>query len=564
MFCVVIAQASFTIDIDNKVNPDYRIQQKDSRYLSVFYSFKQKPINDSFFASDIEGCTLFEGVLVSGNNLSSGDTRADITKVLKQDNRSDLATFHGQFACLNYHQPSEELRIYTNLSNNFRVYYYSQGKLFIAASSIRLITQQLKANNVSFSLDEIGVRMILSYGYMLRNWTNISEIRQLGSAHCLCASATGTTCQPYFRYDTAIKHRNRQGCPIELTKLFSTAVKDAFARDAVQKHFAFISGGLDSRLVVWTAHELGYKQVDCLNFSQPGYLDQTIAMQLTRALGYKFSFFSLEGGEYLKKLDDNLVYHEGQIVLHGAAHLFAAINTQKLEQYGIMHSGQIGDVIKGSYLQARGHTPVNLMAGAYSTRLIPTIQNDLQKYTTDYPTHELFILENRGFNCVTNGDLACLHDSYSVSPFVQPDFMQLSLSIDPALRAGARMYIHWMQKSYPQASKYKWEKFNSPVSTPYYLARLQYNLWRGSDKIMRRFTHKPNTLNMNPFDYWWATNPSLKQHFLPQFRVPESVSAHISPELTKDINLLFAQGNLGEKFQAYTAVKSITYLLDLS
>lgn len=554
MFCAVISKPDFTLPLHVMGEPVFQYNRVDGKRVALFRSLAHKPIDDSFCKSTAQGYSILEGILLSHST-------SQVSEMIERDDHSQLSTIHGQFACLHYNSATEELRVYTNLSNNLRVYYYYLNDLFVAATSIKMIISTLKANGITCSPDELGLRMMLTYGYMLRNYTTIAEIRQLGVANILRVGITGLSQKPYFRYDTKIKHSSYRSCATDLKELFTNAVNQGLKRDGDSRHFAFISGGLDSRLVVWTAHEQGVRDLDCLTFSQPDYLDETIARQICQTLGYKHHFYSLEGGEYLKDLDANLAYHEGQIVLHGAAHLYAAIQTMPLQEYGIMHSGQIGDVIKGSYLQARGHTPVNFAAGAYSTRLIHTLLQEVSKYRSDYTNHEQFILENRGFNCITNGDLACLDFGYSVSPFVEPAFMQYSISVDPALRAGARMYIAWMQRSYPKASKFKWEKFNCPVSTPYYLARLKYNFWRGTDKIKRKITKQPNTLNMNPFDYWWSSNPSLKQHFNPLFTIPEPVSDIISKELEQDIAKMLAVGNLSEKLQAYTVIASLKYLL---
>jgi len=555
MFCALVAKPDFEISKGLRT-PSYKDILADGRMLSIWHSFKPKPVDDSFVLTDNRGFTLLEGIVLNSEPLG---LPAAFNDMLQTENHEALAFQHGQFACLQYKQSKQELRLYTNITNNFRVYYYHTPELFIAANSISQILELLKANNIGYSVDELGIKMMLSYGYMLQNWTTITQVRQLGSSNYISFSLSGFIHKPYFRLDTTVKHTHKPSIAKELKHLFTKAVEMGFKRDNQQKHFAFISGGLDSRLTVWTAKELGYNNVDCLNFSQPGYLDQTLAKQVCDALDYKMTFFSMEGGNYLLDLDDNLAYHEAQIVLHGAAHLFAAIKTQNLARYGIMHSGQLGDVIKGTYAQAKRNTPVNLMDRAYSTRLLPNYIADFEKIVPHNSAHELFVLENRGFNCITNGDLACLPFSYSVSPFLEPAFMQYCLNIDPVLRLGNKMYIYWMQKEYPQASKIKYERTNCSVSAPALIARLKYNLWRGSDVILHKLNGKPSSMNMNPFDYWWSTNPSLKQHFLPLFNIPERISSLLSPDLQKDINLMFTSGNLSEKLQAYTVVRGIDY-----
>ncbi len=531
----------------------------DGRSLRVFQSYQTKTVDDSFAQQEAEGFCLFRGIVAG----VKGDVRSKLWGILSQANHSELSALHGQFFALYYDSQSKDLRIYSAPSNNYRLYYYRDERLLLVADSIKLMVELLAENGIRVQPDEIGLRMMLTYGYMLENFSTISGIRQFGASRLLRANLLGINIQRYFRYDTTTVHRTQKLAFGELKELFYAAVQAGFERDASQKHLAFVSGGLDSRLVLFTAKELGFAKLDCLNFSEPGYLDQSIAIQICQILGFGYRFFSLQEGSYLLHLDDNLRYHEAQIVLHGAAHLYQAIRFLPADEQRILHSGQIGDIMKGSYLQAKGHSPVNLVAGAYSKKLLPKLASELQGLAGNYPVHELFVLENRGFNCITNGDLASLVSGYSLSPFMEPQFMQYALSIDPAWRYGARFYLDWMKRCYPKAAKLVWEKFNAPASYPYLLARLKYNLWRGSDKLLRKINGKPNRLNMNPFDYWWQINPELRARFAPRFAIPESLRALLSPELKSDLNTMFASSLLSERFQAYSAVRGLQYLLDL-
>ncbi|GAB1366667.1 hypothetical protein MASR1M36_15380 [Candidatus Cloacimonadaceae bacterium] len=527
--------------------------------MKVYQRYLAKTVDDSFTVRNSEDFCLFRGIVTG----IKGNTVHKLQAILSQTRDSELAALHGQFFALYYSGPNQELRIYSAPSNNYRLYYYHSDKLLLVADTIKLLVELLTDNGISSVPDELGIRMMLSYGYMLEGFSTISGIRQFGASTLLKANLQGITRQRYFRYCTNTIPRARDKAFGELKDLFGAAVKAAFERDECRKHLAFVSGGLDSRLVLFTARELGYAQVDCLNFSEPGYLDQSIAVQICKILGYGYRFFSLEEGRYLDHLDDNLIYHEAQIVLHGAAHLYQAIRFLPANEQRILHSGQIGDIMKGSYLQARGHSAVNLVAGAYSKRLLPKLASELQGLADNYPVHELFVLENRGFNCITNGDLASLVSGYSLSPFMEPQFMQYALSLDPAWRSGARFYLDWMKRCYPQAARLVWEKFNAPANYPYLLARLKYNFWRGSDKLLRKISGKPNRLNMNPFDYWWQVNTQLRERFTPLFMIPESLRDLLSQELKTDLNTMFSSEMLSERFQAYSAVRGLQYLLGL-
>jgi asparagine synthase (glutamine-hydrolysing) len=555
VFALIVAPVDFRTEIKGLGEAIFSRDWTPDRCIRLYRDFLPKPVDDSFCKSTEDATILCEGILLSHK-------KSELEQILKDERHNDLARVHGQFGCLYIDHIARELRVYSNVCNNFRLYYYHANGVLIIATSIKVIVRILALNGIKCHPDEIALRMLLTYGYMLRDYCTISEIRHFSASNMLRYKEDKIWVEKYFRFKYKITNTSIKDCADEVLELFRMAVKQGFERDEQKKHLAFISGGLDSRLVVFTAYNLMYRDLTCLNFSQPGYLDQTIGREICSKLGYDFRFFSLEGGEYLKNLDENLIYNEGQTVLHGAAHLYAAIQSMPLKEYGILHSGQAGGIIKGAYLQSSKHSPVDFYSGAYSTRLIPTLLPFIKQYHNDYETHELFIMENRGFNALTNGDLACLPFSYTTSALLHPDLITYLLNIPPELRKDARTYLYLIKKYYPEAAKFKWEKYNCPINTPYYLAQLRYYTWRGTDKIKRMIAGKPNQLSMNPFDYWWQSNPSLRENLQQRFTPDESVLSRYSKDLQMDIHTMYRDGSFSEKCQAYTALRGTTYLLD--
>ena len=51
---------------------------------------------------------------------------------------------------------------------------------------------------------------------------------------------------------------------------------------------ACLSGGLDSRMTVWVAHDLGYTHQLNMTFCQSNYLDFKIAQQIATDLRHDF------------------------------------------------------------------------------------------------------------------------------------------------------------------------------------------------------------------------------------------------------------------------------------
>jgi len=522
-----------------------------------------KKLTDSFTQQRGDEILILEGIIANGKRLQDAYAVKDIKELLWQAMRdhSIMGKLHGQFFVACYNAVSGDFKIFTNLSNTVRLYYYHEQDTIIVADKIKCIVDILHANGRQCRVSALGARMILSYGYMLEGFSTIQEIKQLPSATCLCVKAGTLDVAPYFSWNFDIRYQATHKEFRELTQLFSSAVSDSFARDEDNEHLAFLSGGLDSRLVVYTAHKLGYKAFSVLNFSEPGYLDATIAENIAQELKLKLHFCSLEGGQYLYNIDQNLLYHEGQIVLHGAAHLFHALQNMSLEPYGILHSGQVGDIMKGSYLAASRHTPVNPGAAAYSYRLMQSFSSELDFLRDKYPNHEAFVFQNRALNGMTNGDLAAYYFSHSISPFLEPEFMQYTLNIDPALRYSSRAYLAWMKYSFPTAARHIWEKTGARVSDPFWLVKIKYNLWRGSNKIKLKITRQPNRLNMNPFDYWWQSNEELRRQLNDKFTCFERVAPFLDKELQADMKELQKNHSLSEKLQAYTLAKSVLYLL---
>ncbi|MCB5261453.1 MAG: hypothetical protein LHW64_02085 [Candidatus Cloacimonetes bacterium] len=529
----------------------------------LYYQAPPKSLSDTFTEQRGDEILILEGIIANGKRLVDAYAVKSLKELLwlaLKDN-SILGKLHGQFFLACYNVVSGDFQVFTNPTNTVRLYYYHQKDTIIVADKIKTIVDILAAAGTICSVSELGARMILSYGYTLEGFTTIEEIKQLPSASRLSYSAGVLGENRYFTWNFDILHQATHQSFRELSRLLAAAVSAAFVRDEDHEHIAFLSGGLDSRLVVYAAHKLGYKGFSVLNFSEPGYLDATIAADIAKELDLKLHFSSLEGGKYLHKISQNLVYQEGQIVLHGAAHLFHALQNLPLKRYGILHSGQIGDIIKGSYLPTRSHSPVNLMAAAYSTQILQRFSSELGFVRDKYPNHEAFVLYNRGFNGITNGDLASYHFSHSLSPFMAPEFMQYALNMDPAVRYDSRAYLAWMKYSYPVAARHTWEKTGARASDPFWLVKLKYNAWRGSDKIKRLITKQPNRLNMNPFDYWWQSNSELREDLNKEFSCLQELAPYLDKELQADIAELQASRSLSARLQAYTLARGILYLL---
>ncbi len=550
-------------------NMDCIYQRQAINHKSVLFyanrSFNQ--LEDSFQINNNDTILYFKGILVNSSDLLCRYKQLDIPELIRfafaKGNQKILADFHGQFCGLYYDSKSDHLIAATNISNTMRLYYYQDYETIIVASSIQLITTVMHRYSIAVNLDEVGARMILSYGYTLGDFTTINNIKQLGAGNCLHAVCDSISIRGYHRFNNEELHHDKDHSIRELERLFLQSIQFAYEKDLQKKreHVAFLSGGLDSRIGLWAAYKQGYRNILCLNFSQPGYADEVIARKICSDLGLKLHFFSLHKGQYLNYLEENLIYNDGQIILHGAAHLFRAINELDLSNYGILHSGQIGDFILGSYLDGTSQKAVEVGSGAYSVRIIHSISNEAKKIGELYPNHEMFSLYNRCFNAAVNGDYACSVVSNSVSPFVDPSFAQYGFNISAKLRYNNKLYKDWYRTFYPEAARYQWEKSGTNLYTPAIISLFRLLSIRGSGKVYRMITNKPPSRSMNPFDLWWNQNSELQTKFGNQSELISIIEDKISPELRKDILNILRNGNFSEILQVYTLLQGIKYLI---
>src|SRR5262249_43832445 len=139
------------------------------------------------------------------------------------------------------------------------------------------------------------------------------------------------------------------------------------------RHVATLSGGLDSRMTVMSAVLRGYKELHTITMSQRDYLDECIAKQIATKCGVHALFYALNGGEYLRDVLGPVAANDGLVLYSGAAHLYRLLSLLNWSQFGLLHTGMLGDVVLGgTYLSQPKHLEAGC-SGAYSTKLLSRI-----------------------------------------------------------------------------------------------------------------------------------------------------------------------------------------------
>ena len=468
----------------------------------------------------------------------------------------------GSFYGFIYIKKTKKWIVFSDHIGSKQVFFYDNNKTIIISNSISKIYNFLSKFPINHTLSINSSYMLLSYGFMIEDNTLSKKVKRLLPGYFL-----------EFRSNEIVKvteYHAINNFPIKMSLheyienldfYFKLAIKRQFDKDVEYgyQHAVSLSGGLDSRMTSLVANENGFTNQFNFTFSQINYLDEIISKSIASDYGHDYCFIPLDNGEYLFDIEKIINLNGGNSLYNGLAHAFYGYDNLNFENYGINHTGQLGDVILGSYNKSKVQNQNwELGDGAYSLRMIKEIN---EKPKLRYNNYEHFVLFNRGLIGTNTGLLASQRYTETMSPFYDVDFMDFALSIPIELRFNHYIYIKWILEKYPKAADYKWEKINDKITSKQWIKyknRL-YTLNEFKNKtfneILKKLGLSSYIKGMNPFDYWYKSNPRLRKF------INEYYSDHINlvtdQKLKKDINYAFKKSRCSEKLQVLSLLAAI-------
>ena len=501
-----------------------------------------KFMDDRLFIDNESYVIVVEGVVLNKKQLiekySANNWESCVHKMYLNDGDTFFNEFRGSFSGALYDKEQDKWLVYTDHIGDKQVFYTKTEKGLVFGSEIGFLVETRKLNHLPVSIDETGCYMSLTHGFCIDDKTLVNEVHKLIAGHYYEFTKNGLRVRKYHQFDNKPDEQMTEKDAIDgIDRLFRAAIKLQFEKDCEYgyKHIACLSGGLDSRMTVWVAHQMGY--VDQLNitFSQSGYLDFSVAQQIAIDLHHDWLFKPLDGGDCIDMIDEITPITYGSANFFGLAHGKSMEDLINYDPFGIIHTGQIGDSIIGTFFKKNEYNPeYKLGQSAYSVELIERLSD--YHIQEDYKNEELFCLYSRAFTGANQGLLTFQENSESCSPFIDVDFLDFCYKIPLNLRFGHKIYFDWILQKYPEASEYVWEHTGKKIE-PFENKELKYVLLMGKKipaisnpeflkwlkgSILRRLGlrnkgQKPKTIvlaskdDMNPVDYWYNTNPYLKE-----------------------------------------------------
>lgn len=525
-----------------------------------------KFLNDKVFFENEKYFYLTEGVILNSLELNEKYGCNSFAKTVSAMHEKEGKTFFkklkGSFSGAIYDKENRSIILYTDPIGSKQVFYYQNFDLFIFSSSINSILKILKETSNTFSFNEQSAYALLSFGYMIESNTMFKEINKLGSGHYLEYSNKKVSNNNYYEINNTPNYDISIESAIDtLDHLFKQAVRRAFEKDKEYgyKHLVALSGGLDSRMTTWVAHQLGYSdQIFNYTYSQSNYLDEIIPKKIASDLKHEWIFKSLDNGIFLKNVEDIVNLSFGGSLYYGLSHAKSLYDVLNFEHFGIAHSGQLGDVIVGTYYTSLDKDKqFSVTDGANSTVLSHKIDKSLFK--KNYANQEIFKLYTRGFLGVNQGLLAIQEHTETYSPFCDIDFFNFCLSLPLEYRFDHKIYFEWILKKHPNAANYIWETTGRKIK---YSHIKIFGKKITKQKILKKLGIRfINSRSMNPFDYWYNTNNELRDFMIKYYNKNISL-LDLYPDLKNDCNNLWSNYNMVEKCQVMTLLAFMKIYFD--
>jgi asparagine synthase (glutamine-hydrolysing) len=502
------------------LNVDDNFQRIDTLNYSFFFDYENRFIEDKTFTNTDESVILVDGILLNKielyNKYKSDNLHSCISNMYKENGISMIKNFRGPFTGSYYDKKNEVLYAFANQTGDTHVFYYSFGNLYIVSNDFKLIHNILLNNQIDYSLDIEASKEMLEFGYLVTDVTFNNKIKRLQPGNYLHIKNYQISFHEYFDIDNINTLDISLDEAIEIVdKNFRKAVKMCFDKDleyGYESHLVDISGGLDSRMVNWVAKDLGYKNIVNISYSQSESDELKISSQMAKELDNKFIHMQLDDISFLYNPDEIIEKNYGLANYSGITGGNDLLKVLDFSVFGLEHTGQLGDVIIGSYEESNIHKKTD-----FSKKRISNQFHNIKIEDQNFPNQEYYLFKTRGMQGILSTHLTRRNYTEVVSPFIDVDFLKACFSIPLKYRSKHLLYFRWIEKKYPDALKIKTTRIRN-YSTFYkntnYFKMVIERLFYELKKILNNFNIiskiSPPRYSMNPYRYWFNTNIKLK------------------------------------------------------
>lgn len=532
---------------------------------NIFLNVMNKFEKDTIFRFEEGKICLLDGVILNKKELLD-EKQESIWQTLfeKLALQEDFpSVLRGSFNGIIYDRDKNKFTVYTNHVGDRPVYYYFDKDKMLIASNYNYMLKVLKYNNIFLSVNQMAAKYMVTYGYMLEDVTFCKEIHRLLPGTKLNIKGNNVEEYELIRYyqvnneeDLSITEEQA----IELVDQgFRKAVKREFEKDEEYgyKHLVDLSGGLDSRMVSWVANDMGYKDQLNISYCKEGYYDEKISKEIAKYLNHEYMFKYLDDKKFLYDIEEITEKNFCAATYFGITGGNRLLKSLNMGIFGLEHTGQIGDAILSTFYQKKADNFSAPVFGekVYSCYLKCEFDESILK---KYKNKELFAINEREFLGACSSHFIRQNYTEVSSPFLDVDFMDICLSIPFEIRKNHNLYLKWIEKKYPDALQFVWEKTRVKMT----------NGWRVKSKIKMigiKIKHiiekyvmkKQYTDAMNPFEYWYSQDEKIREFLNNYYRENKEYLMKLEENDRNRIQNMFEHSNAIDKMLVLTAIAGV-------
>ena len=513
---------------------------------------------DNFYHQSAQLDFLFEGVLLNKQKLLNQFALKDFQTLIQElyINKKEqiIKLFDGEYRGLIVDKIQKKIFVFTNITSTQRVFHGRfNNQLFVDTSLVRL-NETLKKIGISTQPDLESLYQLLCFSNMPERKTPIQNIQKLLDGHYLEVNSENRSFKEieYFSLaETPLFSGSKEKAIDQIHDIFSEAVLMEYEKDSElgKDQLALLSGGLDSRVAMMYALQNNQKPGNALCFSQSEYFDHTISKKIAADYGIHYEFIPLDGGQYLKKINEVTEISEGMVFYTGGIHVSHAVEKMQYENFGLFHSGQIGDGILGGFnTEPKRKKPTTFKIVEFP-QFLPKVKDSLDDILKNYETEELFLYRNIAYNRTLLGAHVFQQKRYQTSPFMGKDFLQFAISLPEEWKFSHRFYLEWINKHCKEATKYRWERTLLKPDAHWKTKFGDQFLKRGYNLLINKVFKSPQNSSMYPYQFYFDNDAGIRDYYQKYFK-DNFYRIEEYQELSKDISSLFASSDFNTKTKA--------------
>ncbi len=537
---------------------------------TVMRNTLDKFTDDKLFLDTDDYIVIIEGVILNSRDLirdtGSADFRQAVLRLIKDDLKTFYKAFKGSFSGALLNKMDDEWIVYTNQTGEKQVFYYCKNGKLIIASQVNYILDMLREKRQRLSLDKQAVYSMFTYMFVYGEHTFANEIKRLTAGQYLVFGKSNEIKVYSYHIFTKNKYnlekKTLDEIADELNTLMIKAIRLEFDKDLEYgyKHIADLSGGFDCRMTSWIARECGYKDILNIHYSQNGCSDQIVSQKIALALTNKLIIMSLSDISFIFDVLRNTQMLYGLSLYCSSTGANNILGSLDMTQYGLEHTGMLGDVIIGTCLDGITKPDETKPRKVISDKLIDKL--DTSHYASFSDT-EIQILYIRGMNGALNSSAIRQNYTEIAAPFIDIDVFEYCMSIPLRYRSNRILYDRWVNKYYPDAALIEnaasGRKINDSSANI-----LANRLKKVPRRLAQRYSmnNSVNNEGMNPYIYWWNDDERFRA-FVRDFYSEHIMCDCIPVDIRKDIQYVFGDGNAKTTVEVYEKLMVISVLAAL-